>query len=835
MKTSSTFYTPERVANARRNIERYEWASEKRDRAVEAAARFACQSDDWLWSLITPQSIPRAIHTSMQLGCPNCGKEVYKFGNYPWKVDVINRPWKIECPSCNEIYPKNDFAAFYESGKDELGVFDRERADRSLLFNADHPDPNDPLHTHGVDDTMGWIDATGGAYRFIGYYGHYGIWEAVRSALNSFRDAYLFTGDHEYARKAGLMLCRIADFYPDMDWGWWGKLGFTNSDGLWGYGKIFGRIWETELVTAFASTYDAIFSTLDAAQRAHIENDILREIHDAMLRQQIVGNEGMHQYAMAMAAIVLDEPGTSDEWLDWIWKPGDILHGDARGGNLLPIIEEKTDDDGMGDEASPGYNGIWRHKFRAISDLLDLYPRYKGVRFTDLPKYRKMFETPARLVCIDRYIPNIGDCYSTSAPGFGASSEEMAHAYRTFGDPRFAQMAWFLNGNKTDGIRGDIFEAEPESIANEIEAVIAEHGPIVHTTDEMPHYGLTILRSGSGDDSRALSLYYGRNCGHGHKDSLYIELFGFGLSLMPDLGYPEFAFFEPSRFQWTEHTISHSTVTVDNHKQWQSIRGKSSFVVEGRGVSAVEASAPDAYPHTSLYQRTVAMVDVSDTDFYVVDIFRVKGGKEHMYGLHGAEGEVETEGLSLIDQPRGTLAGEDIPYAADLGGEDGHWRDSTGFQYLYNIRRDAQPLAQPAITYKVVDTRSVLPEPKDIRLRMNLVNPPGEVILAHGEPPQNRPGNPRRLQYVLLPNKQSESTFVSILEPYVGSRTISKIERKDDGDTVTLTITTASGRVDTIVSALEPITTKIAGTSFAGRLGVVSEENGKTETRISVE
>ena len=850
-KTGSTIYTPQRVANARRNIERYDWASKIKDSAVASADRYANQPDDFLWELITTQSIPRGIEVNMTMGCLKCGKAIAKFGNYPWKVDVFAKPWKIECPSCGEVFPKNDFAKFYESGKGLDGVFRYDKADRTLLFNTDHPDPTDPLHTYGVDDTMGWKDTQGNVYRMIGYYGHYGAWTNTYGALSNLGYAYLYTGDPKYARKAGLMLYRIAEFYPDMDYSYWAKLGFYNSDGGSGMGRIYGRIWESSLVSSFIQAYDAVYpgltdphlladlskrsgKTITAADlKGLVETNLIHQVHDGIVNRQIDGNEGMYQNAMATAAVVLDEPGTSDEWLDWIFADGDVRHTGKGGGNMVSIFKNKVDDDGMGDEASPGYNSGWRTLFRSLCDILDNYPKYKNHRFVDNHKYKKMFEAPVRLTCANRSSPNIGDNRTTGAPGIASiGASDLAYAYRTFHDPKFAQMACLLNGGTANGLRGGIFDAEPEAIIPEIEAVAKKHGAYVLKTDNMPSYGCAILRSGTGADARALSLYYGRNTGHGHKDTLNIEIFGLGLDLMPDLGYPEFATNWPSRYEWTSHTISHNTVTVDRIKQENNVRGKANFVVEGKGVSAAEVFANEPYPQTSLYMRTVAMIDVSDKDFYVVDIFRVRGGKEHMYSLHGAEGEIETEGLNLVDQPKGTLAGEDVEPYADLGFASEGWAKSTGYQYLYDIRRDAHPSGQPAVTWKVIDTWHCLKEPADVRLRINLISPPGEVILAHGDQPRNKPGNPRSLWYLLSDHAADASTFVSVIEPYVGLRPISKIERKDDGDTVVLTITTASGRVDTIVSALKPIKTKIAGASFSGRFGVISEENGKTQERL---
>lgn len=849
-KTGSTLYTGEMVSNVRRNIERYEWVRRITGKTITLADKYAAQGDDFLWELVTPQDIPRGIHVNKDLGCPKCGKDINRFGNYPWKCDVIERPWKITCPACEAVFPTNDFGKYYESGKDAGGVFRMELADRSLLFNADHPDPSDPLHTYGVDDGLGWKDSKGNVYRFVGYYGHYGSWAAVRSALESLSLAYVYTGDRKYAQKAGVLLYRTAQFYPDMDWSKWAKLGFENSDGLSGMGRIYGRIWETGLAVGFISAYDAVYPAIDdksllgylskktgaavtaKTMRVLVERNIIHEVHDAIMRRQIEGNEGMYQRTMAVAAVVLDEPGTSDKWLDWVFAPGNMRGGDLSGGNLLGLLESVVDADGMGNEASPGYNGIWRNQFRLISEVLERYPRYKGPQLVVLPKYRKMFETPVRLICLDRFIPNIGDTGSTGAPGTGGIRvDDLVYAYQTFKDPLFARMAYYLNGNKSEGMVGGIFDPEPESVAPQVQSEVDKLGPFVPVTENLPAYGLTILRSGSGENARALSLYYGRNTGHGHRDTLNIDLFGLGLSLMPDLGYPEYAYATPRRFVWNGNTVSHNTVVVDNKKQGPSYSGEARFVEHGNGAAAAEVFADKVYPQTSLYQRTIAMVDVSEKDFYLVDVFRVHGGKEYLYSLHGAEGAVATEGLNLVEQIGGTYAGPDVAYAADLGGREKMWADASGFQYLYDVRRAPKPAATAAVTWNVVDTWKVLTQPRDVRLRVNLLSAPGEIALAHGDPPQNKPGNPRRLTYLLSRAKAGDPPFVSVIEPYSDARGVRQIQRLDTQDAVILKVTLKSGRTDYIVSAEKPVTVKLGEYEFAGRFGVVSFD-GKNGAQV---
>ena len=60
-------------------------------------------------------------------------------------------------------FPKMTFMKFYLSGLDEHGIFNPGKADRTLLYNAEHPDPADSLHMFGVDDGEGMLTAkTGG-------------------------------------------------------------------------------------------------------------------------------------------------------------------------------------------------------------------------------------------------------------------------------------------------------------------------------------------------------------------------------------------------------------------------------------------------------------------------------------------------------------------------------------------------------------------------------------------------------------------------------------------------------------------------------------------------
>jgi len=216
-KQCSRFVTAQMRQNAMENINKFEWAASEQKSAIAAAEQWVNLSDDELWALIPSQELPRDCFTNKEAGCPNCGDEIIPYGDNPWIIDFWDAPWQIKCPNCGQVYPKNDFYAFYKTTLDEHSFFRRELGDRSLLFNAEHPDPNDPLHKLYVDDGYGMIDEKGLRHRAVAYYVQR-HWRAIYyEALAALPRAYTLTDDPRYAHKAAVLLDRIADVYPDMD------------------------------------------------------------------------------------------------------------------------------------------------------------------------------------------------------------------------------------------------------------------------------------------------------------------------------------------------------------------------------------------------------------------------------------------------------------------------------------------------------------------------------------------------------------------------------------------------------------------------------------------
>ena len=817
------YYSPERIDNLRKNCERYDWARQLKETAVRQAEPWVNIEDEKLWAMVPGQNLPRCIDVTFDrltsgpksLGCLQCGDEIKRFGNYPYEPDFQHKPWKLTCPSCQTVFPTNDFGKFYESAIDEHGLFDPEKGDTSLLFNEAHPDPQDPLHKFGVDDGFGYIDKNGRGHRFIGYY-TWKYWMFLNEGLAALADAFLYTGDKHYAHKAAILLDRIADVYPDMDWKPYADRGWYHSDGGTHLGKIEGSIWETGVVQKFAESYDKIISgTLDSptlfallrkqsekyslpTQKGtrdlfiqNVDNRILRTSFDAVLSRQIRGNQGMHQLTVAMCAVALNTEPQTSQWLQWLFEPD--------GGAIPGLMITQFDRDGASDEGAPGYAFIWGRLITRLASWIASYPAYtRNNIFEDYPQFRAAFLTAYRMAALGIAIPNIGDSGATGLVSSSAVDPDfMAWGYRFTRDPDIATAAYRANGNRADGLARDIFSEDPDATSREIEAIGKKAGLRPEGGYLMSGFGLALLEHGTGSQGVALACNYGRTTKHAHPDLLNFDLFAFGHWLAPDHGYPEFATRLPSNAEWTGSTISHNTVYVDGKPQKEVWGGRVNIFKQLKGFGMLQLDGLNAYPHLREYARTMyligdttAMQDHSNA--YVVDIFRVEGGDDHVYSFHGPPGEIARQGLETKAQEAGTYAGKHI--------SKGVWAKDfpVGYSHLYNVERDLAPPAMFSLDWKAAPGYRGLNE--EIHLRLHALGQYDDVALADGDPPQNKPGNPQRLRYALLHRSGSDltSTFVSVIEPNREKpfiRSVKRLNNAGDGY-VALKIERVDGLID---------------------------------------
>jgi len=868
-KQHSRFVTGRMRANALENAKKHSWAGKEQKEAVSAAERWVKMSDERLWEIITSQELPRSIYTNPGIiyagkkpRCPNCGEGIVRYGGYAWKSDFWNRPWKLKCRNCEEVYPKNDFHAFYTTALDEQGMFRRKLGDRGLLFNAEHPDPDDPLHKLFVDDGYGMVDEKGNKHHMIAVYNQWGQWQAIQSGLSALVRAYTLTSDKVYAHKAAVLLDRISDVYPEMDYLPLHRMGFQHSQGGTGRGRIQGCIWEThmrEMARAYDSIYDGIqddqqlvkFSSEKAARHKlgdkssirkicrHIEEQLLLEILKSCKDGRIAGNTGMTHTCLAITAIALDRPEMTRQWLDWLFDPRFPGQYTTHKDPIPWVLVEGLDRDGMGGECG-GYGLIWTRGSIDLARILATCPQYSSHNIVkEYPKLKQCFLIESRLNCLDAVFPPIGDSGGTGTWGRLGSAARFAEGFKLYKDPRLAALAWRYAAGNPDRLRlpGDIFEEDPTVLARKIAAVAAKSGSVGLRCEQLGRYGQAVLQTEKRANGRAIWIHYGYGKGHSHRDCLNLGLYAKNIDMLPELGYPEYTGSWPKRHAWTANTISHNTLLVGDRASGYSPGGKIGLFAMQPPVRVIDVSSKTAYKGLKSYRRTAALVDVSQDDGYVFDVFRARGGTNHRLSYHGPARQATLKGLELVEQGKGTFAGPDVEFAK-LDGPRSAFYKSSGFSYLYDVQRSKGPVEDCfTVDWKAEDARGRITKASQPHLRLHALTVCDEVALASGDPPQ-KPGNPRSLRYLIQSRlgENMESQFVTVLEPYEKTPFIRRVRRlqvqhqSDPNSVAAVAVELQKGITDVLISCRQPVRVEVeGGIQFEGQFGMLRLAGGQVK------
>ena len=287
---------------------------------------------------------------------------------------------------------------------------------------------------------------------------------------------------------------------------------------------------------------------------------------------------------------------------------------------------------------------------------------------------------------------------------------------------------------------------------------------------------------------------------------------------MPDTGYPDFMnALVPGIYTWSKATISHNTVTVDAGGQSANPGGQVRRILSTNSVQYCDLDANGNYPQTSVYRRALALIATDHENAYALDVFRVAGGEQHDYSLHGAVGESTIlAGEFGPARTAGTLAGEDVAvgqiYDNATMGAEGYGGGfsgylGSGFQHLINPRRQLTP--GPVVLH--IDPTQ---EP-DVKLRMHIL-PRAEqrVILAQAQvSPIKRPD---LLPFAIVRAEGEElaSTFVSVLEPFTAEPLIERVEAlTTEGDAIAVRVI-RPGATDVLLQAPDDGTLRPAGDAF---------------------
>ncbi len=936
-KTEPSLYTYEMRENAKDNIKKYAWAKED-ERAAIQEAEYWVENFDEIYDLIMYEGIPRASVITLHddpnpYNCIYCGEDIRERNNsYGWEISPLTKPFKIGCPNCKRLFPSNDFESFYKLGLDQKGQFNRERAleKHEELFGGTYGIgylentlykevgttlgvPPDEVATWGVDDGFGWDTgekaSTGLPIKktFIAFY-HHKLYNAnsksfLSVGLGALTNAYLYTGNIKYGRAGAILIDRIADIYPSMDLNQYPA--YQNSHGGRNTGKILGSIWETDLANVFIRAYDAFYPAMDDPQvisylskkaaefglenpktsgdmiRENCENGIVREVFKAATEARILGNFGMHQMSVTLAAVALDTFPETAEMLEWMGKEQKessktvtylgkefTVRTSSTGADMLTKFVNVVDRDGFGDEIGAGYNQSWLTNSLNVVETLYKYGKYEKFDLYANPKYRKMFDSIIYMTMAGDYTLQLGDAESTASIRNLTSSYAAMYAYERLGDPRYAQILYRVLKGNLDNVYTDIFEKDAEGVQKEVEQVVKEYGELELKSRNLTGFGLAVLSNGKlvktpdgtpDVDMRGDSwLWYGKIGGHGHNDMLQMGIDAYGFNFTPDLGYPAETGYDANRLQWIGTGLSHNVVTV-NGKECKSVNFATPLHYDGDGnVRLIDVDASNAYDETDIYRRTLVSVDASSEVAYTVDFFRILGGDEHVYSFHTQSCDgVTVDGLNLVAQVDengeyvGSYAGADVEYGPDPDTKEAWTYDTKyprGYTWLKNVRRDeALTDGNFSVNFKQTDFKNQVSDSRGLNLKFTALNDwtPSAVGIAAGEPPR-RVDNKMipHLDYMLIHNtgKNLDTLYTSVIQPYKGEEYIESMEsvqlvcNGEEAETDVskgVKVKLKSGRTDYIIYATNnsltyTLTDGNVSFDFCGFIGVYSvNEAGK--------
>jgi hypothetical protein len=798
-------------------------------------------ADDDLYYSLPETTIPRVVFVQYQQpkGCPICGRKIFEGRSpfYPWELDFENHPWKVGCPECGRWFPSNDFAA----GDMDSGEF-----------------PDDGWGCFREGETH--------PYAFIGYYT---CWHYLRRwvpLVTNLSNQYALSGDRRIGHSAALALFRTAEQYMNLAVNinqrkslmrssvWEGGIIPQTNVPIYNTWLYVEHNWEVPRFTQYAEAFEKLWGFFDEEDpdllafvqthghpdvrtmqdfREFIETGYFRTVAQACLDKNLIGNLPQGQRATIESALFLNSP-RSFELVDW------VLNG---GGMMRYFLTNDYFIDGSGFE-SQGYNAGHVYNLeefaRVMERIRELDPdRYNGDRFptlTDDPKYKNLFDFCINFNLIGRTNAQTGDAGDVAGTGPSSPFQTTDVAATWFAgpfaltrDPRFAMVLWDTQA------KAPIADVKDPELRREIEQIVAERGWDIHMPSNVcDGYGHAILRTGEGDDRRALWVRYGRHRGHAHDDMLTIGWEGKMRKLLPELGYPHsWTFRGPWEGNWATHYCAR-IVGAPDHRS----RGHCKLFADGPWARVATAyspahrdvDAPQVYEMLPdwVMERTIALIDLNEADSYALGVFRLSGGTDHYWSFHGprTEGQATVEGLDLQAQEGGTLAGPDIPY-----GQGGEWSKQnanlTAFPYLYDVSR--------ATTDGTWSVDWPLEGHPDIHVRMTpLPFSDFEVNLAKGKPPGG--GDPYELAWAIARTSGAEphhTQLADVIEVYSGERLISDITRlavqTDAADALppAAVEVSAGNRIDTVICSREPTPATAKGVSTNGCFAIWSETGGE--------
>jgi hypothetical protein len=777
----TVFLAPEDVARGRANVAKYAWARELADLIKREADRWLQRDDEWLRRAVPDAGA--AFAYGLQ-ACPICGAD---WGPFARGGASFDNPGHVTCTRGH------------------------------ALPDAEHPDPG-----------TGYKGPDGRIHYFVGSYNAWAVETLTFGALEYLVHAYTLTGDERYAAKASIVLDAIAAIYPGCDTGCWDYPSSPPSGRL-------DRPWyqASRVLVHFVDQYDQLHPSpsLDRpsvvqglTRRANIERNLLLDggtyCYEESKKGRLANGEADYLRGALAVGVCLGIP----EFVRW------AVDGPF---GIRVLLANDIDRDGAYFEVTPMYSDHTRELFFTFAEPLlncRIAPYPEGLDLYRHPKMRAFLEPHNLPLAAAGHMPRYGDAppdlerrpvpdrpFDRSDYDFleklYARSTDRADRGRAG-----ALLAWLANG-RFDELRGlaSTGVASPSVVPDRrISAGMSMYrepgdplggsftdrvwllfhagdpptaaGPVpadwlrsVTAATLLGVKGMAVLRAGEGRDAQGLLLRFGPSLVHGHLDDLNINYIARGYELTYDLGYARSAATQ-TQTSWAKQTVSHNLVVVDEKSQGEAgtSGGGLRLFAETPSVRAVEASAELGYAKqgVTLYRRLAALVGDAPR-IYLLDLFRVRGGRKHDWVFHAPATETEFAGVVFGAEKKGSLAGSSIDWSAvqladgDLAGHPGtpFWvaPPENGFGFLGRPRRGRAAGAWSADW--AIDNEA--------RVRVTMAaagNQDVVTAVANGLYPRYP-----KARYVLARRTADErgSVFAAAIEPHGGAPFVRTVERLD--------------------------------------------------------
>lgn len=670
----TVYVTPEDVARARDRIKSDPAARKWFESLKRQAASWNDKTPEWVKEVMPGEGACFAYGFT---GCPICGKT---WGIWGAARASFDKPGRITCDNGH------------------------------VLPDDQHPDPG-----------TGYVGPDQRVHYFVGSYNAWVVETLISKIAFPYATIYLLEKDERAGRMAAVILDEIARIYPSCDKGSWDYPSNPPSGRL-------NRPWYqvARVLVHLVDIYDRIYDhpALDEpssreglTRRQNIERNLL--LNGAQYcHEQSVKGKGLHNgqadYLRGVLAVgvLLDIP----EYITW---PADGPFG------FRAMLANNIDRDGRYFETSTGYGLHTRNLYLTFAEPLlnyrgRVYPN--GLNLYDDLRFQKFLTVPQMaLVCLGHlavigddapatkrnslpYVPpRIYDILMTDYLASRVSDPARRAGYAAL-SRHLRALAASANQKSEPMTEWRVFH----DIADEAPAD-AEIDPLAQQWMDGSYFfgqkGLAVLRTGQGAQARAAVLRFGPSLVHGHFDDLNVNYFDLGYEMTYDLGYHLGS--THTQVGWARQTASHNTVVVNEKSQGGGPSGGSLLhFADLPGLVLAEASST-AYEHlgVNLYRRLFALADG-----YAIDLFRVKGGRQHDLPLHSLTTDVEFKDLSFGPVRPGSLAGEEHRWG-ELQLNDGdmkgypnkpYWNPppGNGYGFLTGPRR-AQPAGNWSATWRL--------------------------------------------------------------------------------------------------------------------------------------